>query len=545
MRIDGFAELWRHDVITTDGEIKQVVKNLPAGTYRLEADMIAANKANQEADNVFLFAQTSDGEFKLNVSTEYDKPQHFVLEFTTTNMGDATIGMRAIGWGTANWAAMDNVKLTCVESKLGDMLRAGIPALQEKVQEYTVDCSAGILKSRVGLGAEFIETPTTELAVVNSPARVDAHYETQAFIVLDRPLDAGDRVYVSFDYKSSEDADIFTSADTTPGGDFLYDYPMGNLHSTTEWQTYNNEIIAAKSGVGCFVLNLSNYGKDVEFQFKNIKVSRVKRESTPEDLADLHAAMKSYYNTYQADYTLVDGTVLDHETRFYTNKFTYTRKFGTTGWQSLYVPAPLPVSSLSEQGLRAAYINAFHQYDTDGDDVPDQLTMEIFYVNKGTLYPNHPYLGRATTTGDKTIVAENVTVEPAEEGSVDCSSTTYKYTVTGRYQKTTAAEIKSNGYYIMSGGSLSTLSASSNANLGAERWFLNIENRGAQYMDVPLPKTIKIRAIDEDGTIEETAITDIELGGNADGEMYDLIGRRVQNAGKGVYIQNGKKVMVK
>lgn len=43
----------------------------------------------------------------------------------------------------------------------------------------------------------------------------------------------------------------------------------------------------------------------------------------------------------------------------------------------------------------------------------------------------------------------------------------------------------------------------------------------------------------------ETAIQAVENGANADIEIYDLAGRRVQKATKGLYIINGKKVMVK
>ena len=46
--------------------------------------------------------------------------------------------------------------------------------------------------------------------------------------------------------------------------------------------------------------------------------------------------------------------------------------------------------------------------------------------------------------------------------------------------------------------------------------------------------------------IASTVPTGIDSGltiGNADGAIYDLSGRRVQKAGKGVYIMNGKKVI--
>ncbi len=404
--LHGFAEYWRSGALY-DGCISQTLKGLPSGTYRLEADMIAANEDNEEIHGVSLFASVGAKSFGQNVSTKYDLPEHFVLEFTVDqNRTDVTVGMKMEGTN-AVWAAIDNVQLTCLESAASDYLKRQVA--------YRELCA-------------------------------------------------------------------------------LY----GNMKDVT---------VATQSDIDAF-----------------------------------RAALDSYNTGYADNYVLADGTELDGVS-LYANKFTYTRKFGTTNWQSLYVPAPIPVSSLDEQGLRAAYINAFHQYDTDGDNVPDQLTMEIFYINKGVLFANNPYMIRATSTGNKSIEASNVLVETVENGSIDCSSTTYKYTVTGRYQKTPNAELKGNGYYIISGGALSQLSATSTASLGAERWFLNVESRGAQYMDAPLPRTIKIRAIDEDGTVEETTISTVEADGDADGSIYDILGRRVQNAGKGIYIQNGKKVL--
>lgn len=405
--LSGFAEYWLGWALN-NGCISQTLNGLPSGTYRLEADMIAANEANEEIHGVLLFASVDAKSFEQNVSTKYNLPEHFVLEFTVDqNRTDVTVGMKMEGTN-AVWAAIDNVQLTCLESAASDYLKSKVA--------YRELCA-------------------------------------------------------------------------------LY----GNM--------------------------------------KDITVA------TQSDIDALRAALDSYNAEYVDNYVLADGTVLDG-VALYANQFTYTRKFGTTSWQSLYVPAEIPVSSLDKQGLRAAYINAFHQYDTDGDNVPDQLTMEIFYINKGTLFANHPYMIRATSTGEKTIVANNVFVETVEGGSIDCSSTTYKYTVTGRYHKTPADELKSNGYYIMSGGAFSQLSASSTATLGAERWFLNIESRGAQYMDAPLPKSIKIRAIDEDGSVEETYINTIDAADvDVNGALYDVMGRRVQNATKGIYIQNGKKML--
>ena len=61
------------------------------------------------------------------------------------------------------------------------------------------------------------------------------------------------------------------------------------------------------------------------------------------------------------------------------------------------------------------------------------------------------------------------------------------------------------------------------------------------YLNVPTnAKALRMRFVDADGTTE---IHDVMIEQSADNCVYDLTGRRVRYAGKGVYIVNGKKVM--
>lgn len=62
------------------------------------------------------------------------------------------------------------------------------------------------------------------------------------------------------------------------------------------------------------------------------------------------------------------------------------------------------------------------------------------------------------------------------------------------------------------------------------------------YLNVPenAAGTLRLRFVDADGTTE---IRDVLLEQGETGEIYDLTGRRVRHAGKGVYIMGGKKVL--
>jgi hypothetical protein len=69
----------------------------------------------------------------------------------------------------------------------------------------------------------------------------------------------------------------------------------------------------------------------------------------------------------------------------------------------------------------------------------------------------------------------------------------------------------------------------------------NVYNNKA-YLNVPASmKAIRIRFENNDGTTDIIEVPTEVLNGN--GGIYDLSGRRVEKATKGVYIVNGKKVI--
>lgn len=89
-----------------DGTLSQTIADLPAGIYRLEADIIAANQNDAEVTGVSLFA----GNATTAVATEDGKPQHFSVKFEKNIDGDVTIGLNTNNTN-ANWVAIDNVRL--------------------------------------------------------------------------------------------------------------------------------------------------------------------------------------------------------------------------------------------------------------------------------------------------------------------------------------------------------------------------------------------------------------------------------------------------
>lgn len=218
-------------------------------------------------------------------------------------------------------------------------------------------------------------------------------------------------------------------------------------------------------------------------------------------------------------------------------QITYTRTFNNTNWQALYVPFEIPVTAEFLEDFEVAYMNNVHQYDEDDDGTIDRTVVEFFKMKSGTLKANYPYVIKAKTTGAKTITVNEATLYATAENSVDCRSTQYEYVFKGIYSRMMEDELT--GCYAMSGGGWKTLSAGSYLN--AFRVYLKVTPRESGL--APL-KSIGMRIIGEDGDVTEIQ-TPLLQEGTEEVPAFDLAGRRVEHPTQGIYIVNGKKVVIK
>ncbi len=136
--IDKFIDTWEQTTLL-DGQITQTINAMPAGIYRLEADIIATKQddASAEVTGVSLFA----GNKSIAVATENKKPQHFSFKFENTLTKDVTIGININGTN-ANWVAMDNVRLI-YEGKAADIPQGIDLVSNENARVYLYNVETG------------------------------------------------------------------------------------------------------------------------------------------------------------------------------------------------------------------------------------------------------------------------------------------------------------------------------------------------------------------------------------------------------------------
>lgn len=252
-----------------------------------------------------------------------------------------------------------------------------------------------------------------------------------------------------------------------------------------------------------------------------------------------------------SSFSLVDGkySSLFVVENFHADDFSYVRTFNNTKWQSLYVPFSISYDDWKND-FEVAKINDVNMYDTDGDGEIDDTEIEIIKVTKGTLKPNHPYLIKAKKAGEKTLRLTNATIYPTMENTLDVSSAEMKYTFTGTYNGVSGKEMVDNHYYAMAGGSLS-YTEDENVALKPFRWYMKAESRDGQVI---LPNAnnsrirVKVYGEDDDATSIEEFDTDDTVSCN--NIIYSLDGRVASTNGteglsQGIYISNGKKVIIK
>ena len=221
-------------------------------------------------------------------------------------------------------------------------------------------------------------------------------------------------------------------------------------------------------------------------------------------------------------------------------RINYIRTFGNTNWQALYIPFSMSYDDWKND-FDVAYINGIRQLDMDDDGAIDETIMDVIKIKNGSLIPNTPYLIRAKTTGEKTLSVSGATLYKAEENSIDCRTTIAEYTFTGTYNTIPASILIANNYYAMGGGSLVITDGTSD--LMPYRWYMKIDARSPMYNVSNGAKAITINVVGEEETtgVNELRMTNDEL------PVYDLNGRRVNenNLKPGIYVKNGKKVIIK
>ena len=222
---------------------------------------------------------------------------------------------------------------------------------------------------------------------------------------------------------------------------------------------------------------------------------------------------------------------------------TLTKNYTNTGWNAFFVPFDFTLTDemLNDFEFATLYAIALE----NGNDSPAISYKKMKAGDKIVAF--FPCLIKAKATGEQTLAVGEVDYK-SNVTSKDCSSTTELYTFHPVMENTYIAA--KHGYYLNSKQNSFVYNTHPEAYIQPLRYYMTIQDRGDMSYIEPAnggASKAKICVIGED---EPTGITDlVDDAANASGKVYNLqgvvVGNTTEGLPKGVYIKNGRKIIVK
>ena len=221
---------------------------------------------------------------------------------------------------------------------------------------------------------------------------------------------------------------------------------------------------------------------------------------------------------------------------------TLTKTFSSTGWNAFFVPFDFTLTAEMLNDFEFAKLYAV----IAENNAPVVNFKTVAANDKISAYS--PYLIKAKTAGSHSLNVGAVTYksnagEPPYTATIDEIYTFYPV-MENTY---TAAE---KGYYIDSEQNSFVYSVNEESYVPPLRYYMTMWDKNAKDYIVPTSggaSKVKFCVIGED---EPTGITDmVDDAANASGKIYNLqgvvVGNTTEGLPKGVYIKNGRKIIVK
>lgn len=222
---------------------------------------------------------------------------------------------------------------------------------------------------------------------------------------------------------------------------------------------------------------------------------------------------------------------------------TLTKNYTNTGWNSFFVPFDFMLTEEMLTHFEFATLYATALENGNGSSV-------ISYIKKKAgdkIAAFFPCLIKAKATGEQKLYFDEVDYK-SNVTPTDCSSTTELYTFYPVMENTYIAAKK--GYYLNSEKNSFVYNIHPEAYLPPLTYYMTIQDRGDMSYIEPANGGASKAKICVIGENEPTGITDLaDEAASASGKVYNLqgvvVGNTTEGLPKGVYIKNGRKIIVK
>ena len=224
---------------------------------------------------------------------------------------------------------------------------------------------------------------------------------------------------------------------------------------------------------------------------------------------------------------------------------TLTKNYTNTGWNAFFVPFDF---TLTDEMLNNFEIATLYATMLENGNGSPAISYKMAKAGD-KIAAFFPCLIKAKATGEQKLNVGEVDYKSMKGVTPkDCSSITELYTFYPVMENTYFAAKK--GYYLNSEQNSFVYNAHPDAYLPPLTYYMTIQDRGDMSYIVPAnggASKVKICVIGED---EPTGITDlVDEAANASGKVFNLqgvvVGNTTEGLPKGVYIKNGRKIIVK
>lgn len=224
---------------------------------------------------------------------------------------------------------------------------------------------------------------------------------------------------------------------------------------------------------------------------------------------------------------------------------TLTKNYTNTGWNAFFVPFDF---TLTDEMLKDFEFATLYAIALENGNGSPAISYKMAKAGD-KIAAFYPCLIKAKATGELKLNVSEVDYKSIKGVTPkDCSSIPELYTFHPVMENTYIAA--KHGYYLKSEQNSFFYNTHPEAYIQPLRYYMTIQDRGDMSYIVPAnggASKVKICVIGED---EPTGITDlVDEAANASGKVYNLqgvvVGNTTEGLPKGVYIKNGRKIIVK
>jgi len=224
---------------------------------------------------------------------------------------------------------------------------------------------------------------------------------------------------------------------------------------------------------------------------------------------------------------------------------TLTKNYTNTGWNAFFVPFDF---TLTEEMLNDFEFATLYATALENGNGSSAISYKRAKADD-KIAAFYPCLIKAKATGELKLNVSEVDYKSIKGVTPkDCSSIPELYTFHPVMENTYIAA--KHGYYLKSEQNSFVYNTHPEAYIQPLRYYMTIQDRGDMSYIEPAnggASKVKICVIGED---EPTGITDlVDEAANASGKIYNLqgvvVGNTTEGLPKGVYIKNGRKIIVK